>query len=452
MSETTTDNAAADEDADEQFTYYPQVTSHPTVGIEGNVVDIVTGATIDGDVEDSGASFGVLFEDATVPKGTIWKNRDIPEGFSTTSEYNDTLRLAIEGDDNDYVRGQEVTDESIEAAQERLDEAGVDYEGADYDDLRVKGTDYKVADPEDQAADVQEVDGTTLGIDVGGGVFSAEQVDGFTTDRIMVWYDGVSGQRVGRALDFNGMPFARYTEDGYLIKGLFQAPKGWRGDADVEQYDDVPTTDRSELASKRDGLGRPPRTARPPVLRDDIDGRIFIATGRYNGGRMHEVHVGRAMDDYDGFFETLAANERPDYDEVEMKYDQDAEETLADAFEDPSQAYGLYHGAGWMPKPDNAQDFGGDGGDDTEGGSFDMSMADDSDDGVDHPTEQETQFGEMVAEKLAGTGADPSDEVFEAGGESVSLDGLVEANEGNFDADPDVDAIRSVIEDNVDHL
>lgn len=449
MSATDSESAdtEADTDSEEEFEYYPQVTQHPTTIIEGEVVDIVTGADIDSGVEQTGSSFGVVFEQPEVADGTLWQNRNVPDGFDSTSEYNDTIRMAQADDDTDYIRGREVTDEAIEAAQERLDEADIDYEGEDYDSLKVKGTDFKVADTDDRDAEVQSVvfDGEekVTGIDVGGGSFNSEQVDAFDVDRIMVWYGGMSGQFVGRGLDFNGMPFSRYTDDGYLVKGLFQVPIGWRGDADVEQYDNVPTTNRKELATD---LNRAPRVIRPPVLRDDIDGRAFIGIGRYNGGNMYEVQMGRAQDDYGDVFTDDA-----DFDELSMQYSQEADEVLAEAFDDPASVFALYHGEGWQPEPDNAQPFGDGDSEGGDGGSFDVGVADDETAGL---TDAEQSFADTISEKIAGRDIHLDDEVFDVGdGEKGDLAALVEHNAGAFDTDdPNVDGIRASIVDQTDHL
>lgn len=462
MSANTSESADADTDdeaQDDEFTYYPQVTQHPTTIIEGDIAEIVTGADIDGDVEDTGSSFGVVFEDATVEgDGTIWQNRDIPEGFTSSAEFNDALKVAINGTDIDYIRGREVTEELVEESRERiantLDAEG-EFSDLDYDEHSVSGTDFKVADPTDGSADVQEVNGETLGIDVGGGVFSAEQVENFgDADRIMVWYGGMSGQFVGRGLDFNGMPFARYNvaededDNDYLVKGLFQVPIGWRGDTDVEEYGEVPTTDRSKLATD---LGRPPRVARPPVLRDDIDGRAFIAIGRYNGGQMHEVHIGRGADDYEDILELTRDGDLSDddYDAIDMKYDQSPEERLSAEFNNPSEAYALYTGEGWQDEPEGADPFGSS--TSAEGGSFDVDVEVDEDE-VDHPTEQEVEFAEMVSEKIAGTGVSPDEEIFPVDDGKVDLEGLVGSNSGEFQVTPDVDAIRTVVYENTAHL
>jgi hypothetical protein len=448
-----------DEQSDDGFTYYPQLTQHPTTIIEGDIIEVFT-KEVDGDKESTDNSFGVVFEDPEVPNGTVWKNESVPEGFVSTREYNDIVRLAVEGTDNDYVGGIEVTDDAIGNARERLREAGVevDFEDASYDDLTIGGTDYKVADPDDDEASVQyNSDGDQTGIDVGGGEFESTEVDGIEADAVVVWYGGMSGQRIGRSLDFNGMPFARFTDpddgdDPYLVKGLFQAPIGWRGDADVEQFDSVPTTDRGELAraESRGGLGRPPRVVRPAILRDDLDGRVFIAMGRYNGGGMYETHVGRALDDYAEFMEGLRNNDDDlDYDEVDLKYDQDADEVLADEFDNPKEVFGFYEGEGWQTIPDNA-DWGVGG--DTSGGNFDMPSVSVDDDSIEHPTEQEQAFAEGIAEQLAGTGADPDDPIFEVEGDDADLAAVVEHNADTFQVEPDVDAIRAIIYDNVGHL
>ena len=426
---------------EEGFRYYPQVTQHATTIVEGDIVDIVTGADIDAGVEQTGSSFGVVFENPTVAgDSTVWKNRNIPDGFETISEFNDTIRMAQAGDDDTYVRGTEVTDEAIEAAQSRLDEADVDYEGDSYDELSVSGTDYKIADTSDSDTEVMEVDGTTLGVDVGGGTFSSEKMDEFDSDRIMVWYGGMAGQFIGRGLDFNGQPFSRWTDEGYLIKGLFQVPIGWRGDADLDQYDNVPTTDHKELATD---LGRKPRVIRPPILRDDIEGRAFVAIGRYNGGRMNEVHIGRAEDSYDAIFESLRANDEPEYDSFDMKYDADADEVIAAEFDNPAELLALYTGDGWADEPANAQSF-GESEDDSGGSSFDI---DTDDSGVEHPTDEEDTFAKMVSEKLAGADIESVDDPFDGG-----LEGLVESNADNFDNEYDVEAIRELVEEYTDGL
>ena len=454
-----------DEASDEQsgFEYHAQVKQHPTTIVDGAKKDVVTGADIDGDKESTGTSFGVVIDDPSVEAGTLWKNSNIPEGFVSTSEYNDLLRVAINGDDLNYVRGQEVTDELISEARDRIaDTIDInDDEWGDvaYDANKISGTDYKIADPDDQDARIgYNSDGDQTGIDVGGGEFESVEVDDFDTDTIMVWYGGMAGQFVGRGLDFNGMPFARHTEGDednapYLVKGLFQVPKGWRGEADVQQYDDVPTTDRSELAraESNGGLGRAPRVARPPILRGDLDGRTFVALGRYGGGNMFEVHIGRAMDDYSDVLDALDSNDDPEeyFDPIEMRYDDDADEIITSEF-DSTDVMELYHGEGWANEPETTADSGGDNSGGDSGGSFDLDV--ETDDSVDHPTDREVEFAENIAEKIAGTGVSPDDEIFPTDNGNVDLEGIVEARADVFDHDPDTDAIRRVVYETTDHL
>jgi len=434
---------AETEEGEEDFQYHPQTTQHPSTIIEGNVVDIVTGADLDDNIENTGSNFGVIIENPTVPEGTIWRNRNIPDGFESTSEYNDTLRVAIEGTDINYIRGREVTDSLVEEARSAVtDEVDGEWGELSYEEEKVDGTDFKVADPTDQEASVQEINGNTLGIDVSGGVFESEEVEELS-DTIMVWYGGMAGQFLSRALDFNGLPFARYTDDGYLMKGLYQAPIGWRGDADVDQFDNVPSTNRKELATD---LGRPPRVARPPLLRDDIDDRVAIDLGRLNGGDMYEIHAIRALDDYSGYL-----NDDEEADELDMRYDNAPEERLAEEFDNPDEIYTLYTGEGWQDTPDNAQNVTDDSGEDG-GGSFNVDVSDDDSGGVDHPTDGEVQFAEMVAEQIAGTGADPREDIFNAAGNDVDLEGLIGANSGNFEVTPDVDAITEAVFERVEHL
>jgi hypothetical protein len=451
-----TESESADEaDAEEEFEYYPQITQHPHTIIAGEIVDIVTGADLSSDVEDTGTSFGVVFENPTVPEGSIWRNRDIPEGFETISQYNDTIRLAAADEDDEYVRGFDVTEDTIAEARETLVEAGVLETGEeaieisfstqegmqalvdDDEDIAAGGTDFKVADTTD--ADVQEVNGETLGIDVGGGVYGSEEVAAFDSDRIMVWYGGMAGQFVGRALDFNGRPSARYKDDGYLVKGLYQHPIGWF-ERDTESFDSVPTTSRKKLATD---LGRPPRVARPPVLRTDVSGEeAFIEIDRYNGGQMHEVTT--AFNDFEG-------DDWEEATQIEPRYEQEPEETLNAEFENADQAYSLYHGDGWQDEPDNAQRATEGDGTDASGASFDISV-DADDDAVEHPTAEEREFGESIAEKIAGTGVSPDDDIFDAEGGKTDLEGLIGHNADQFSTTPDVDAIRTVVYENTGHL
>lgn len=429
----------ATEEADDAdgFEYYPQATAHAPCYIEGEITGTVL--SINEDAENTEHNVGVIYENPTVTKGTAWEHRDRPDGFDSIGEYDDTLAMAnADVESDDYIRGQEVTQEAIEEARSTLSEAGYGYE----DSEQIGATDFKIADPDHSTNTVQEFDGQTIGIDVGGGTFDSEPVE-LDEEAIMVWYGGKFGQFLVRTLDFNGLSFARYTEDDYLVKGLLQTPLGWRAD-DTERYD-VPTTDRSKLASpkNRGGLGRPPRIARPIILRDELDGaRAEVRMEASNGGQnwfegVHlvdgeELSLSNAYADDSGYdFPDAVIEDRLDVDDADT-------------------VYWMYHGEGWQDEPDG---FGESADEDTSGGSFDMGdgASDDDDDGEVGLTDKEREFAGMVVEQLTGTPYHPDDQVFLD--ESADLEGLVEHNAENFDTTaPNVDAIRGYVIENVSHL
>lgn len=448
------ESESADADTDSGFTYHAQVTQHPLTIIEGEITDIMTGADLDGDTENNSSSFGIIIKNPSVPEGSIWQNSDVPEGFGTVAEFNDALKVAINGDDLDYVRGQEVDDDFIETARERVgDVLDVDdFEGLDYDEHQINGTDFKIADVDDRDSSIgYNQHGEQTGIDVGGGEFSSSEVDEFGVDSVMVWYGGMSGQFIGRALDYNGLPFARYTDDGYLVKGLYQAPIGWRSN-DSEEYDrDVPS--RNDL---KFDIERYPRVARPPILRDDLEGRSFIAVGRYNGGDGLEGWVGRSMDSYTEVVEAIADDVGRDelpFDPLDMKYEGDRPDERLNEFANPDEVYTLYHGEGWQDEPDNAQSISADGDGGDNGGSFDVP-SDDNDDAIEHPTDEEETFAKTVSEQITGAVNDDGEQATpdEAFSEQGGLEGVVESNAGNFDNETDLEAIRTAIYTYTDEL
>lgn len=444
-------SADADTDSEEEEqTIYPQVTQHPHSIIVGDeVIDVFTSADLDSSKEQTGTGIGVVWKNPTVPKGDIWQNREVPDGFATGRTYMNTVYDAAGENDVSNDEQTEALERLVDAGI--IDSTDVDIEisrsqqgttaNVDGEDISVPTVDYKTASG--KAGDVQEVSGTVLGIDVGGGTFPSERVEAFDEDEVLVWYGGIAGQFIARAFDFNGRPSARYKDDGYLVKGLFQHPLGWF-DRDTEDYD-VETTDRSKLARAQSngGLGRPPRMVRPPVLRSDVEGEsVFVEIDHYNGGPMLEATI--AFNDFEG-------DDWEDATQLEPRYEQDPEEVLAAEFEEPNEVYALYHGDGWQPKPDNAQDvMGTDQDAESGGGSFDVDDTDldMDDDAVEHPTEDEVTFAEMISEKIAGTGATP-DEAYESKG---GLEGVVGANADQFGATPDVEAIRTAIYENVSHL
>lgn len=443
------------------FDWMPQVTQHPHTIISGESdgADITPRQV--GGGEQTGSDFAVTFADASVEKGEVWQNNDIPDGFVSTSQFNDLLSIAV--NEPDYKRGEEITDEKQTVAEEAIEDALGEVPD-DADDHYVSGTDYKVVDPDDDETELSfDRDGNEKGVDVGGGTFDSSSVDGFDGN-VMVWYGGMTGTIIGRTLDFNGLPWARFTglddESPYLVKGLFQPPIGWRGEADEDFYgsDNVESTDRSELARPVDngGLGRKPRVARPPVLRPDMDGRFFISISRFNGGRMGEANLGFGVDDYDAFVESMEQRESSyddidydGYDELDLRYAEDADEVLAAEFEGTiADIYDWYGGEGWQNKPDNAFE----GTDSNGSGGFDLGDDDDNS-AVEHPTEQERRFAQMIVQKMAGRDIDPEDDdAFEVDGETMNLSEIIDHNEGNFDVEPSKEAIRDEVYAEADGL
>lgn len=448
----------ADESGEEEFEAIPQAQQTPHTIIVGNIVDVRAAVPIDSEVEDTGHDVGVVFENPTIARGSLWQNRNIPEGFDSAAEYNRALKVAL-AEDGEWVQGTQVDENDVSSSRDRLASVvDVDYENDSYRDHNLD-VDYRVADTDDRDAEVKTVEFNgeekTTGIALDGREFESNRVEEVEHDKIMVWFGGITGQFVLRALDFHGRPSARYNSDGYLVPGVLQHPLGWF-DRDEKNYE-VETTDRSELARdpSRGGLGRPPRVVRPPILRDDIRGEeVFVEIDRYGGGNMYEVTT--AFND----FESDPANATEiglsyaSADEIEgdaswnvnrNPYDV-IEEELGSDFE-----LATYHGDGWQPKVDAADEPE----EDTSGGSFDVDVdtgSVDEDSSVEHPTDNEVEFGEMVSEGLAGTNAKPSMEVFNTPDGKVDLETFVGMNEGEFDADPDVSAIREVVYENVDHL
>ncbi|UBF23230.1 hypothetical protein M1M34_gp103 [Haloarcula tailed virus 2] len=259
--------AAQDENEEQAW-----INQKPTTEISGVFKDIIYSGELSERAAQNGTSFGILFEDVEVENGELFRNQNKEDGAFV------------------------VVDE----------ETGK------------RATDYRVVDLDDDKLNTAEVNGETFVTDRAGQTFEAGSIDSSDED-VIVWYNGMAGQVIARALDMNGRPFAEYKEDGYLVKGLLQVAEGWR--------------DGNKGAMVKSGLG--PRVARAPIPRDDhVDTRISIEIGRWNGGNMYEATVTDAEGD-----------------EIEMQYNGDADDVL-DAHE-----YGmhLHHGDGWQDEPANAQ-------------------------------------------------------------------------------------------------
>lgn len=253
-----------------------------------------------------------------------------------------------------------------------------------------RATDYRFADPEDEGT--TKLGDTNMISDRSGATFSPGEV---SEDTIVVWYNGLSGQRVGRTLDFHGIPFAEYKEDGYLNKGLLQVCADWR------------TGNRSELA--RNGLA--PRVARAPVPRSDLLGEEITVEIERNG-RAYYAHV------------TL------DGEEVDMMYAEDADSVL----ESEGINMHLYHGDGWQDRPANAQG---------PAPSFNIQVpGKETDEYGLNPVQQ--SFVSSLVSALEGTGHTIESAFGEAGG----LEGLMTQH----GVEGDSEAIRAAVHDRVTHL
>ena len=352
MAETKAANdEAAQDETREEFAWINQT---PTTALTGTAVDIIYAGRLDSNEAQNGTSFGIVFEDVEVREGGLYRNNDKPE---------DDVTMVQDGDDEKHA------------------------------------TDYRVVDTDDEGTTTVEMGGETFVTDRSGASF--EPVDAVTEDKVIVWYNGMAGQIIARALDFNGRPFAEYKDDGYLMKGLLQVPEGWRSNR------------RACLDA-----GHKPRIARAPVLRPEADGeQITITIGRYNGGRMYEAHV----------YEGDTTDEDAEFD---MRYDDEADDVME------AQEYGmsLYHGDGWQDKPSNAE---------APTSGFDIQVETSDDVETEGLNAAQERFVQDVVDALEGTDL-PPEEAFPSGG----LGGLMETH----GVEGDVDEIREAVYENASYL
>ncbi len=339
------------EQAEEEREEFAWLNQTPTTALSGVPVGMIYAGSLSQHEEQNGTSFGIVLEDVEVTEGDLYRNADKPEdGFT-------------KGDDEK------------------------------------RATDYRVVDVDDRDTTTVNAGDQTFVTDRSGASF--EPAESFDEDRVIAWYNGMSGQIIARTLDFNGRPYAEYKDDGYLMKGLFQFPAGWRND-------------RSACLD----AGRKPRVARVPILRPEADGeRVTITIGRYNGGRMYEAHV------YEGDTQDEEA-------EFDMRYAEDADDVLAEE----GVSMSLYHGDGWQDRPANA-----------EASADDFNIEVDAAGGVedtDGLTSAQEAFVESTVNALEGTDLTPA-EAFNGG-----LNGLMETH----GVAGDVEEIREAIYANASHL
>lgn len=304
---------------------YAWVKQTPETRIDGTITGTIYAGELSGRVEQNDMRFGFIIENPTVVEGTIYRN--------------------------------EAKDDSL--ARDEFEDGSP--------------TDYRVVDPSDNRS--------TNFVEVGGEKFltskenvgnSYAEADDFDEDTVILWQNGMAGQYIARALDFNGLPFADQKEDtGYIVKGLFQVADGWRERAN-----------RSRLAKD----GKAPRVARIPVLRPDAEGqRVAFYIGRYNGGRMYEGRVHLVDDE---------STELTDDNEFDLRYADDAEDVVAEH----DITMFMYGGDGWsydgaVQEAETEHEF-----DFDEGGNDE-----------DHLTSKQRAFVTQVSDLLEGTGMTPEE-------------------------------------------
>ena len=376
--------AAADQqsDGEEQYPERAWLNMTPTTRLKGTVTEIFT-------PELGTSNYGIIIEDPEVVVGDVFVNEQKPDGGQT----------------------REVVDENSTSP-----------------------TDYRVADDSDPSVTVVE---DTLATDeestVDGDVANTyERADSFDDDEVCLWISGLAGDRIIRALDFNGRPYARYNDNG-PVYGLLQAHESWFKDG----------ADRSALAAD----GKAPRTIRPPMLRPDIDEVLIDVTADDGGNyRSYRGNVFRAEEfvDETGGLDT-PTSELPT-DQYGIAADSRLDLRLADFEEAGSKVKAadwnfadmLQTGDGWADVPESATSQ-----------SFDTSM----DLADDQPSDDVALTEEFVADVVeqmetveVAHGRSP-DEIWDGG-----LESLIERNSDSLPDDPDVEGIRLSIYEAVNWL
>lgn len=395
---------AEDESGEERETYL-WANQSPTTRLSGTPTGIIYAGDLDDTVAQPSTTFAVEFDGVTVEEGVLFRNEAKPEDGSVKDVIDDDSTMP---------------------------------------------TDYRIADPDDSEAafsrDGKFKTDEESTVDGDGANTYEEVEDGTIDETVIVWYNGLTGQRVGRTLDFNGQPFARWTdEDGYLIKGLFQSPVGWR---------DANASERASMA--KDGFA--PRPARAPILRQRVE-PVTDDEGEKVGANLLDepeeqpitVHLERAQsgnsyrvylfdteafeDEFDTIDAELPRNDdgyvEDDIDSrIEWRYDPHADSVLSQA------EYGMhmYTGEGFQDEPENA-------GNDTP--DFEISADSDDTEGL---SQEEADFVEMTVSDLAGTGMDPEERYHDG------VEGLIGKNQDEFSTTPDVDAIEEAVYGAVSHL
>lgn len=390
-------NAAEDADAestDEERETYAWVSQQPNSRIVGTPVDLIYAGELGSDVAQNDDSYILLLKDAEVVNGSLFVNEEKPDDGTTA------------------------------------DSTGED---------EPRSTDYRVIS-EDSGVGTFVKGSLTTG-ENGANVY--DEADEFAEDVVAVFYNGVTGSRVGRTMDFNGRQYARWTETPYLVKGLYQAHPDWRG-ADSQT--------RSDLAQN----GKAPRVARVPIPRFHVDGSSYdsdmegdeividmtlLRPDQSNSG--YEVHIFDAAAMEAEFGDSTTPVDEMDRGQwgldVDSELDYISHDDPESVLEDAEVGFSMYTGEGWPDEPadweleyDLQTSFGIqaaiNGDDDSGGGQTDEAAFE----------EDLHNFASEVATALP-DGQSPED-VFDGG-----LSGLVESRADQFRGrEPTADDIANI--------
>jgi hypothetical protein len=195
---------------------------------------------------------------------------------------------------------------------------------ADDADLQ-SSLDYLIASEDDDQTTLDTHNGDVIGVDTGDRTFPGTPSDFADSDTIVLWVGNLAGQFLGRTLDVNGRPSAKYTDDGYIVKGLYQYPEGW-WDADSSQRRDMVRGDHA------------PRAARYPVLRTDVVGDdVYFRMDR--DGSINRLDL---------YWSEEGAVMADEEERLDGRY---SEDTVAETLSERDITMHMEHGDGWADEP-----------------------------------------------------------------------------------------------------
>lgn len=396
--------SADDADTDEEEIAWGVQT--PTTRIAGVPTALIYAGQLGPQTEQNDMSYGLVLEDVDVVTGDLWENQAKPDDGLTV----DTI-----------------------------------------DDDQSRPTDYRIADADHGRTTI--ANGALVTDEHGPNTYDEAEAVG--EDSIILWYNGLTGQRLGRTLDFHGRPFARWTDDGeYLIKGLLQPATGWRENP----------SERGRMAKN----GKAPRVARAPILRQRVEvsrddegdvtdvtlleepaeQRILIDMSNEEGGQGYRVNLfdAESFEEEHGDLSTpideLPTDEWGNVDDesaLGFNYTPNADDVLEQA----GYRMSMYTGDGWQDEPAawSPQST-------SEVDSFGINTGEEGSEEPDGLTAQQEQFVREVVDEVKGTGLTP-EEVF---GEQGGLEGLIGKYQEQFDRVPDADDVREAVYERVSHL